>query len=129
MADRALAMPGVSVWAHPFDCSRMRPLVPILDEARTEELAALICLANEREVAIEINGGPAQHEDYRLATASFYELAREMNARFTATADAHHPDDFSRLELAFEWAHAMGFQDRDFLTTEELVDRQERKAI
>jgi histidinol phosphatase-like PHP family hydrolase len=126
-AHEALTVPGVSVWAHPFDCSRVRPLVPILETIDDDDLALLIALANEHEVAIEINGGPARLEDYRLATARFYRLARKMGARFTITADAHHPDDLDRLDLALAWAHEMGLRDEHFLTTEELLVRQQRK--
>jgi len=31
MAREALVLPGIAVWAHPFDCKRMRPLVTILE--------------------------------------------------------------------------------------------------
>lgn len=120
MAREALAMRGVSIWAHPFDCQRMRPLVPILQAARQDALAELIALANEHAIAIEVNGGPALHEDYRRATASFFALARDMGARFTVTADAHHPDDLERLDLALAWAREMGIRDRDLLSVDEL---------
>jgi histidinol phosphatase-like PHP family hydrolase len=128
MAREALAVPGVSIWAHPFDCSRMRPLSPILETVRDDELAGLIALANEREIAVEINGGPAQLEGYRRAARIFFGLAREMDARFTITADAHHPDDLVRLDVALEWARAMGLLDRDFLTAQELRERQRSKV-
>ncbi len=127
MAREMLVQRGVSVWAHPFDCSRMRPLSPILATISEEEFAALIDLANEREVALEINGGAGQHAPYREATASFFLMARDLGARFTLTADAHHPDDFTRLDLAYDWARKMGFRDADFLTVNELRDRQQRK--
>ena len=126
-ARESLPLDGVSVWAHPFDCSKMRPLAPILDTVGDGELVALIASANEHEVAIEINGGPGQYEDYRQATERFFVLARHMGARFSLTADAHHPDDFSRLDLALEWARAMGFEDAHFLTAKELLERQGRK--
>jgi histidinol phosphatase-like PHP family hydrolase len=126
MAREALAVRGVSVWAHPFDCSRMRPLVPIVRAIEDDDLAALIALANANGVAIEINGGPAQRDDYREATAPFFALAREMGARFTVTADAHHPDDLDRLDLAWDWAHAMDIRARDLLTARELRERQRR---
>jgi histidinol phosphatase-like PHP family hydrolase len=128
-AREALVLPGVSIWAHPFDCSRMRPLVPILDTVSKDEMAGLIALANEREIAVEINGGPGRREDYRQATTPFFRLAREMGARFTITADAHHPDNFERLDLALNWAQAMGLRDRDFLTEPELRDQQRRRTI
>jgi histidinol phosphatase-like PHP family hydrolase len=121
MAKEALRMPGVSIWAHPFDCKHMRPLVPILAWAREGELAELIALANERGIAVEINGGPARLEDYCQATAPFYALAHEMGARFTITADAHHPDDFERLDLALAWARALGLQDEDLFTCQDLT--------
>lgn len=121
MAKEALGTPGVSIWAHPFDCKRMRPLVRILAWAREDELAELIALANERGIAIEINGGPARLEDYCQATAPFYALAHEMGARFTITADAHHPDDFERLDLALAWARALGLRDEDLVTYEDLT--------
>ena len=127
MAREALAQRGISVWAHPFDCPRMRPLAPILATITDDELAALIELANAREVAVEINGGPGQLAAYREAMAPFFRLARDLGARFTLTADAHHPDDFARLDLALNWARAMGFRDADFLTPQELRDRQRRK--
>jgi histidinol phosphatase-like PHP family hydrolase len=126
-AQQALVVPGVSIWAHPFDCSRMRPLGPIMKVIAEDELASLIALANEREVAVEINGGPAQLEDYVQATARFFGLAREMGARFTITSDAHHPDDLQRLDLAVSWAQAMGIREQDCLTAQELIDRQRRK--
>jgi histidinol phosphatase-like PHP family hydrolase len=122
VAAEALALPGVDVWAHPFDCSRLRPLGPILDTVADEELAALISLANERSVIVEINGGPGQIDEYRREIARFYGLAREMGARFSVTADAHHPDDFERLDLALGWAREMGVTDRELVTVEELLD-------
>jgi histidinol phosphatase-like PHP family hydrolase len=127
MARAALDVPGISVWAHPFDCSRMRPLAPILAAVGEDELAALIDLANARQVAIEVNGGPAQHADYRQATADFLQLAHDMGARFTITSDAHHPDDLERLDLAWRWAHELGLGQKDLLSAEELLERQRRK--
>ena len=127
MAREALAMPGMSIWAHPFDCSRLQPLAPILETVPDDALAALIALANAREVAIEVNGGAGLQEEYRRAMVSFYGLAREMGARFTITADAHHPDDLDRLDLALGWAREMGVQKRELLTVEELWERQGRK--
>lgn len=127
MAREALVQPGISVWAHPFDCSRMRPLAPILNTVGDDEFVALIELANAREVAIEINGGPGQLAPYREATTPFFRLARDLGARFTVTADAHHPDDFTRLDIALGWAREMGFHDADFLIAQELKDRQQRK--
>jgi histidinol phosphatase-like PHP family hydrolase len=127
MAREALIVPGVSIWAHPFDCSSMRPLAPILETTRRDELAALIDLANERQVAIEINGGPGLLDEYRQATAPLFRLARDLGARFTITADAHHPDDFTRLDLALDWAREMGFQNDDFLTPQELRARHRSK--
>jgi histidinol phosphatase-like PHP family hydrolase len=121
MAREALAMPGMSIWAHPFDCSRMRPLAPILEAAADGELAALIDLANTNGIAIEINGGAALQDEYRQAMVPFYGLAREMEARFTITADAHHPDDLKRLDLALNWAREMGIQERELLTVQELT--------
>jgi hypothetical protein len=127
MAREALGMPGMSIWAHPFDCSRMRPLAPILETVSDGGLAALIDLANSQEIAIEINGGAGLQEEYRRAMTSFYGLAREMGARFTVTADAHHPDDLDRLDLALEWAREMGVRDRDLLTVPKVLGRQRRK--
>jgi histidinol phosphatase-like PHP family hydrolase len=121
VAAGALALPGVQIWAHPFDCSRLRPLGPIMETVADDELAALIALAGERGVAIEINGGPGQEEAYRQAMGRFYRLAREMGARFTVTADAHHPDDFERLDLALGWAREMGVTDEELVTVEELT--------
>jgi histidinol phosphatase-like PHP family hydrolase len=127
MARESLAMPAVSIWAHPFDCSRMRPLTPILESVSVDALAALIDLANTQEVAIEINGGAGLQQEYRRAMAPFYGLAREMGARFTVTADAHHPEDLDRLDLALEWARTMGVRERDLLTVTELLGRQGHK--
>jgi histidinol phosphatase-like PHP family hydrolase len=127
MARAALQVRGVSVWAHPFDCSRMRPLEPILATVAPGEFEALIELANARQVAIEINGGPAQHADYVRTTAPFFRLARDMEAQFTITSDAHHPDDLERLDLAWSWARELGVRSRDLLTAEELVERQRSK--
>ena len=125
MAREMLQMPGVSVWAHPFDCTAMRPLAPIIAAIGDARMAGLIALANDRQVAVEINGGPvATSPAYREATAAFFGLAREMGARFTITADAHHPDDFERLDLALEWAREMRFRDEDFLTVDELLGRR-----
>jgi histidinol phosphatase-like PHP family hydrolase len=126
VAAEALALPGVDIWAHPFDCSRLRPLAPILDTVADDELAALIGSANKHCVAIEINGGPAQEEAYRAAMARFYGLAREMGARFTVTADAHHPDDLARLDLALAWAREMGVGDKELLAVTELLERSRR---
>jgi histidinol phosphatase-like PHP family hydrolase len=121
MAREMLQIPGVSVWAHPFDCSEMRPLARIMAAIGEVRMAELIASANDRQVAIEINGGPAATSPaYREATAAFFGLAREMGARFTITADAHHPDDFERLDVALSWAREMGFRDEDFLTAAEL---------
>ncbi len=128
MAQEMLVVPGVSVWAHPFDCGRMRPLGPILATVPESALAELITMANRQAVAIEINGGAGQHPAYRDATAPFFLLAREMGARFTLTADAHHPDDFERLDIALDWALAMGFREQDFLSPEEFRARQQSKV-
>ncbi|MDY6876965.1 MAG: PHP domain-containing protein [Chloroflexota bacterium] len=128
LACKALVLPGVSVWAHPFHCRQVRPLLPILETISAAGFAALVALANEREVAVEINGGAVQYVWYRQATARFFCLAREMGARFTITADAHHPDHFARLDLALEWARRLGFRDEDFLTAQELRERQGRKT-
>jgi histidinol phosphatase-like PHP family hydrolase len=122
MAREALAMPGVSIWAHPFDCSRMRPLAPILETVSDDALAAAIDLANARGIAIEVNGGAGLQDEYRLVMAPFYGLAREMGARFTITADAHHPDDLDRLDLALRWAREMGIEERELLTVQELFE-------
>ena len=127
IAGEALAMPGMSIWAHPFDCSRLQPLAPILETVPDDALAALIALANAREVAIEVNGGAGLQDEYRRAMGPFYGLAREMGARFTITADAHHPDDLDRLDLALGWAREMGIRERELLTVEELWERQRRK--
>jgi histidinol phosphatase-like PHP family hydrolase len=120
MAREMLVVPGVTVWAHPFDCGAMRPLAPIMAEIETDTQAELIALANTQGVAVEINGGAGQDPAYREATKAFFLLAREMGARFTLTADAHHPDDFERLDLALDWAREMAFRDGDFLTADEL---------
>lgn len=122
IAAEALALPGVDIWAHPFDCSRLRPLGAILDTVSDDELAALIDLANTRGVVVEINGGPAQLDEYRREMARFYGLARQMGARFSVTADAHHPDDFERLDLALRWAREMGVTDEELVTVEELLE-------
>jgi histidinol phosphatase-like PHP family hydrolase len=128
LAREALDIPGVSIWAHPFHCRRVRPLPPILETIGEAKLAALIALANEREVAIEISGAAAQDEGYRQATARFFCLACEMGARFTLTADAHSPDVLDRLDLALEWARGLGFRERDLLTAQELRERHKKKA-
>jgi len=127
MAREALALPGVTIWAHPFDCGRMRPLVSILETVPRDTLAELVDLANAYQVAIEINGGPAQEEDYRQATEPFFRLAHEMEARFTVTADAHHPDDLDRLDLALDWAQEMGIGTDNLLTAAELRSIAEQK--
>jgi histidinol phosphatase-like PHP family hydrolase len=93
MAQEMLFLPGISVWAHPFDCSKMRPLAPIMNTITEQALAELIALANRQQVAIEINGGAGLRQEYREITAPFFRLARDMGARFTLTSDAHHPDD------------------------------------
>ena len=130
MARGMLAVPGVSVWAHPFDCTAMRPLAPIIAAIGDVRMAELITLANSRKVAVEINGGPAATSPaYREATAAFFGLAREMGARFTITADAHHPDDFERLDLALSWAREMGLRDEDFLTVDELWKRRHQQPM
>lgn len=121
VAAGALAVPGVDIWAHPFDCSRLRPLGPILETVADDELAALIALANERSIAVEVNGGPGQLEEYRRATACFYGLAREMGACFSITADAHHPNDLDRLDLALAWAREMGITDTELVTVDDLL--------
>ncbi|MGC9349433.1 MAG: PHP domain-containing protein [Anaerolineae bacterium] len=127
LAREMLSLDGVAVWAHPFDCSAMRPLAPIMVEIDSATQGELIELANRREVAIEINGGPGQDPAYRAATAGFFSLAREMGARFTVTADAHHPDDFERLDIAVEWARDLGIDAVSFLTSEEIRARHRRK--
>ncbi len=126
MARGMLRVPGVSIWAHPFACSTMQPLGEIAATMREEELAELIALANEREIAIEINGGAAQG-DYLQAMSRFFGLAREMGARFTITADAHKPGDLDRLDVALRWARSVSFRDEDFLTTRELIAKQQRR--
>jgi histidinol phosphatase-like PHP family hydrolase len=102
-------------------------LAPILETVSEDALAALIDLANSQEMAIEVNGGAGLQEEYRRAMAPFYGLAREMGARFTITADAHHPKDLDRLDLALDWAREMGMGDRDLLAASELQRRQRRK--
>jgi putative hydrolase len=129
MAKEALQMPYVSIWAHPFDCSQMRPLTLILQTTTRQEWEELIALANAREIALEVNGGPARLSDYRTATQPFFELASQMDARFTVTSDAHHPDDLDRVDLALEWAGSMGIVDRQLLAIEELLNRQRSKTI
>lgn len=121
VAAGALAVPGVDIWAHPFDCSRLRPLEPILDMVSDDELAALIDQATRRAIAVEVNGGPARLDEYRQAMGRFYGLAREMGARLTVTADAHHPDDLERLDLALAWAREMGVRDQELVTVDELL--------
>ena len=128
MAQEMLALPGISVWAHPFDCGSMRPLAPILAEITENALVDLITAANRHQVAIEINGGAGINREYREVTASFFLLAREMGARFTLTSDAHHPDNLDRLDLALDWAQAMGFHKQDFLSAHELLARQQIKV-
>jgi histidinol phosphatase-like PHP family hydrolase len=127
LAREALRLPGVSIWAHPFDCSRLRPLVPIMDQVSDDALAGLIALANAQGVAIEVNGGPALYPDYRQAMTRFVGLAREMGACFTATADAHHPDDLDRLDLALEWAWSMGLRPRHLISVQKVEARQARR--
>jgi histidinol phosphatase-like PHP family hydrolase len=129
LAHEALTVPGMSIWAHPFDCSQMRPLAPILDTVSDDTLVSLIDLAAVQGVAIEINGGAGLHKEYRRAMRRFYGLAREKGARFTVTADAHHPDHFERLDLALRWARKMGVSDRELLTVQELRDRQGTLAL
>lgn len=126
MARAMLQVPGVDVWAHPFDCSAMRPLAPIMAHIDEGTRASLIALANQQQIAVEINGGPGQDPAYREATRDFFGLALEMGARFTVTADAHHPDDFERLDLARDWAREMGLKDTDLLTVDELLARHSR---
>jgi histidinol phosphatase-like PHP family hydrolase len=126
MAREALRLPGVDVWAHPFDCSKMRPLLPIVQTMREEELEDLIRLANDREIAIEINGGPGQHAAYREATTPFFQLAYRLDAGFTITSDAHHPQDLDRLDLAMDWAKEMGLAG-NLLTLDQIRDRQRRR--
>jgi histidinol phosphatase-like PHP family hydrolase len=120
VAAGALAVPGVDIWAHPFECSRLRPLGPILETVTDDELAALIALANERAVLVEINGGAALQEAYCRVMPRFYGLAREMGARFSITSDAHHPDELDRLDLALRWAQEMGVRDRELVAVGEL---------
>ncbi len=124
MVREMLVVPGVTVWAHPFDCGAMQPLAPIMAEIEVRTQAELIALANTQGVAVEINGGAGQDAAYREATDRFFKLAREMGARFSLTADAHHPDDFERLDLALDWARSMGFRDDDFLTAAEVRQRR-----
>jgi histidinol phosphatase-like PHP family hydrolase len=126
MAREILDVPGITVWAHPFDCSAMRPLAPIMAQIDDETRAALIQRAKDRGIAVEINGGPGQIPAYREATEAFFRLALEMGARFTVTADAHHPDDFARLDVALEWARSLGLQDEDLLTAAEMRARFQR---
>lgn len=127
MAEAMVQMPGVDIWAHPFDCSAMRPLGPIMAHIGEAARARLIAMANDREIAVEINGGPGQEAAYREATRDFFGLAQEMGARFTITADAHHPDDFERLDIALAWAREMGLQDDDFLTVDEFRTRRHNR--
>lgn len=123
MAEAMLQVDGLDVWAHPFDCSKMRPLAPIMAHIDEDTQARLIALARDREIAIEINGGPAQDVAYREATRDFFGLARELGARFTVTADAHHPDDFERLDLALGWADEMDIDESELLTVAEFRTR------
>ena len=127
VAREALSLPGASIWAHAFSCSRYRPLNAIMETVGDDELADLVDLAAERDVAIEINGASVQHEDYRQSTRRFMKLARERGARFTLTADAHHPRDFDRLDLAWQWARELGLPDESFLSAGELMDKQEHR--
>ncbi len=127
MAEEMLQTPYVDVWAHPFDCSAMRPLGPIVAHISADVRARLIQMANDRDIAVEINGGAGQDAAYREATRDFFGLALELGARFTITADAHHPDHFDRLDLALRWAREMGLRDENFLTAAEICDRHARK--
>jgi histidinol phosphatase-like PHP family hydrolase len=126
-AREMLLLDGVTIWAHPFGCSSMVPLTPIMAEIDEVTRAELVALAIEHEVAVEINGGPGEDPAYRKATAAFYGLALEMGARFTVTADAHHPDDFERLDVALRWARTLAIPDEAFLTADELRARHRRK--
>ena len=128
MAKETLMLPGVSVLAHPFDCGKMRPLGPIVATVPESALVEIITLANRQDVAIEINGGAAQDLAYRDAAEPFFLLACEMGAQFTLTADAHHPDDLERLDIALDWAVSMGFRETDFLSAGELRQRQQVKV-
>jgi histidinol phosphatase-like PHP family hydrolase len=127
-AREMLALPGITVWAHPFDCSSMRPLAPIMAEISIDTLALLIASANQHKVAVEINGGAGLSEEYREVTVPFFQMAREMGARFTLTSDAHHPDSLDRLDLALDWAATMGFCVQDFLPADELRVLQQSKV-
>jgi putative hydrolase len=127
MAHEMLVVLGISVWAHPFDCSTMKPLAPIMAEITLDTLAELISTANQQHIAIEINGGAGLSPEYRAVTVPFFQLAREMGARFTLTSDAHHPDDLDRLDLALDWSQQMGFQEEDFMTAAELRCKQQCK--
>ncbi len=128
LAREMLRLDGVAIWAHPFDCSVMQPLAPIMEEIDAATQAELIGLANARDVAIELNGGAGQDSAYRAATEGFFNQAREMGARFTVTADAHHPDDFDRLDIALDWARDLGIDEAAFLTADELRAWHRRKS-
>jgi histidinol phosphatase-like PHP family hydrolase len=127
MAREMLSVPGISVWAHPFDCSSMRPLAPIVEAMDRATLVGLIQLANANEVAIEINGGSAERGAYRAAMADFFHLAHHLGATFTLASDAHHPDGLDRFDLALEWARSLDIRDLAFLTVSDLRERQGRK--
>lgn len=129
MVQGLLAQRGVSVWAHPFECGKMRPLAPILAEIPADTLTAFIETAIAKQIFIEINGGAGLQAEYRSAIQPFMQQAREMGARFTLTADAHHPDDFVRLDAALDWAMAMGFTPVDFVTVPELRETQQRRLM
>ena len=127
LAREALATHGVSIWAHPFACSQMRPLGPILKYLSVSDLASLIDLALKHDVAIEINGGAARQEEYRQAMSGFMTMALEMEARFTLTADAHHPRDFERFDLAWQWSRELGLPEDRFLSVADLHEKQQRR--
>jgi histidinol phosphatase-like PHP family hydrolase len=127
MAREMLSVPGISVWAHPFDCSSMRPLAPIAEAMDRAALTGLVQLANVNEVAIEINGGSAERIEYREAMADFFHLAHHLGATFTIASDAHHPDGLDQFDLALEWARSLGIRDQALLTVSDLRERQNRK--
>jgi len=129
MATEALFISGISVWAHPFCCRMIYDEFDSMMKGLSDaEIENLVMIANEQEIAIEINGAAAYDIRYRSPVSKFYQIARESGARFTIGSDAHHPDYLLKSWfIAYDWAMEMGFTDNDFLTLDEFLDRQTRK--
>lgn len=106
---RALEHPGVDIFGHPTGRRiGSRPGAEF-------DLEAVFEVAKRHDVILEINGSASRLD----LKDDHIRLARQIGCRFSIATDAHHPSQFSRLELG------VGMAQRGWLTPAEVVNTRE----